>query len=938
MVLSWNEIKSRAVQFSKEWKDETQERAEKDTFWNQFMNVFGVDRRRYARFEVSVKKLNDKQGFVDLFWPGKLLVEHKSRGKDLDSAFGQALDYFPGIEEDELPKYIIVSDFQRFRLYDLEDWETYAEFEISELINNVQLFGFLAGYEKREFKEQDPVNIKAAEMMGDLYDQLKQYGFRDGDVEQLLVRLMFCLFAEDTGIFDKDSFSEFVELKTSKDGSNLGAMLAQLFQVLNTPEKLRQKNLDEHLDAFPYVNGDIFSETISIASFDSKMRKLLLTCGRLDWGQISPAIFGSMFQSVMNSEQRRNLGAHYTSEKNILKVIESLFLVELKDEFEKIKKNKNKLRQFHDKISQLTFLDPACGCGNFLVITYRELRRLEIEVLKCLHPRKQHVLNIESILKVQVSQFYGIEIEEFPVKIAQVALWIMDHQMNLEASSEFGKFILRLPLTGPAHITHGNALRLDWEDIVPKDKLDYIIGNPPFSGAKLLSPEQKDDAAHVFGNIKNSGLLDFVAAWYVIVARLIHGTEIRCAFVSTNSICQGEQVGALWNYMMEMEMKIFFAHQTFNWTNDARGKAAVHCVIIGFSYHKISPKLIYFYDNIKSEPVIRRVQNINPYLIDGPNVALSNRSSPISDAPKIGVGNKPIDNGNYLFTTEKRDEFLLIEPRAKPYFRRWIGAKEYLQAKDRWCLWLRDCSPSQLRKMPEVMKRVRAVKEFRENSKSKPTQKIANTPRKFHVENFPKSEVLVIPRHSSQNRDFVPMGFFGDDVLVGDACLVMNDVSLFHFGILSSTMHNSWLRCVAGRIKSDYRYSAKLVYNNFPWPKEIAAKKRTVVEEHAQKVLDIREQHTTRHTCVQKDKNGNECGKHHSSKVDSCSKCGSTELSTNTLADLYDNLSMPADLVKAHRKLDRSVDLCYRPQAFPNDSLRVEFLFNLFQEYLAEDE
>ena len=937
MVLSWNEIKSRAAQFTKEWKDETQERAEKDTFWNQFMHVFGISRRRVARFEHSVKKLNDKQGFVDLFWPGMLLVEHKSRGKSLDSAFGQALDYFPGIEEHELPKYIIVSDFQRFRLYNLEEWETYAEFEINEFLNNIQLFGFISGYEKRVFKEQDPVNIKAAELMGKLYDQLKQSGYDGNELEQMLVRLLFCLFAEDTNIFEKGTFCEIIELRTSEDGNNLGSFLAQLFQVLNTPRESRQKNLDEHLNAFDYVNGDLFSENLPIAAFNSDMRKILLDCSALDWGKISPAIFGSMFQSVMDSVARRNLGAHYTSEKNIMKLIGPLFLDELKDEFQKVKANKNELRHFHDKISQLTFLDPACGCGNFLVIAYRELRLLEIEILKILQGEQQ-VLNIDAILKVQVSQFYGIEIEEFPVKITEVAMWLMDHQMNLKVGSEFGLYYSRLPLVRRANITHGNALRLDWEDIVPKDQLNYILGNPPFSGAKFLSAEQRSDVAHVFGDIKSAGLLDFVAAWYVITARLISQSEIRCAFVSTNSICQGEQVGVIWKWMIEKGMQIFFAHRTFNWTNEARGKAAVHCVIIGFAHHQITPKRVYFYDDVKGEPVVKRVRNINPYLIDGPNTTLSNRSSPIAEVPRISIGNKPIDGGNYLFTTEQRDEFLVIEPQAERYFRRWIGAKEFLHGKERWCLWLGDCPPKKLREMPEAMKRVKAVQEYRKNSKSKPTQNIADTPTRFHVENFPKGNFLIIPEVSSERRNYIPLGYESPPALCSNLVKMMPNASLYHFGILTSHMHNAWMRTVAGRMKSDYRYSIGIVYNNFPWPTDVVKKKKKAVEDSAQEVLDIRAQFTTRYTCTGKDENGKECERVHSSRVDSCSKCGGTELSTNTLADLYDPLSMPADLVKAHRKLDRSVDLCYRPQAFPNDSSRVEFLFNLLQEYLAEEE
>ena len=739
-------------------------------------------------------------------------------------------------------------------------------------------------------------------MMGKLYDGLRESGYEGHDLERLLVRLLFCLFADDTSIFERDTFLEMIEQKTSEDGRDLGAILTEFFQVLNTPRERRQAHLDEDLDEFPYVNGDLFAEMLPIPAFNSNMRKIILECGALDWGQISPAIFGSMFQSVMNSEERRNLGAHYTSEKNIMKLIGPLFLDELKDEFQKVKKNKNKLREFHKKIGRLTFFDPACGCGNFLVIVYREIRLLELEILKILQANQQ-VLDINAIMEVNVNQFYGIEIEEFPVRITEVAMWLMDHQMNMKVGAEFGQYYTRLPLTKMANITHGNALRLDWEDVVPKDELNYILGNPPFSGAKFLSAEQRDDMTLVFGDIKNAGLLDLVAAWYVKAARMISESHIRCAYVSTNSICQGEQVGVLGELMIKMDMKIFFAHQTFNWTNEARGKAAVHCVIIGFAHHEITPKSLYSYDDINGDPMRKRAATINPYLIDGPNMTLSNRSSPICEVPSIGIGNKPIDGGHYLFTTEERNEFLAIEPQAEPYFRRWIGGKEFLRGDERWCLWLGDCSPAQLREMPEAMGRVRAVQEYRRGSKSAPTQKLADTPRRFHVENFPEGNFLIIPEVSSERRNYIPIGFESPPALCSNLVKMMPNASLYHFGILTSQMHNAWMRTVAGRLESRFRYSIGIVYNNFPWPRDISEQQSEAVLDSAQKVLDAR-----------------------------------SESEESSLADLYDPVLMPPNLVKAHRELNKAVELCYRPQPFPNDEGRVGFLFELYQEYLDEEE
>ncbi|MCR6652673.1 MAG: hypothetical protein NVV73_14880 [Cellvibrionaceae bacterium] len=590
-----------------------------------------------------------KAGEIPLFWKGVLLVEHKSRGKNLNLAYTQALDYFPGIKERDLPKYVLVSDFASFRLYDLEEGETY-EFPLRDLHKNIKLFGFIAGYQTHKIKEQDPVNIKAAERMGKLHDEMKAVGYEGHVLEVYLVRLLFCLFAEDTGIFERQQFQEYLELRTSEDGSDLAHHITTLFQVLNTSDEKRFRNLDEQLAAFPYINGRLFEEMLPTASFDKAMRQALLDCCALDWSRISPAIFGSLFQSIMDKKARRNLGAHYTSEKNILKLIKPLFLDQLWVEFEKSKTNKNKLLEFHTKLRKLTFLDPACGCGNFLVIAYRELRLLELEVLRTARVNEQQLaLDVNSLIQVDVDQFYGIEIEEFPAQIAQVALWLMDHQMNLQVSEEFGAYFARIPLRSSSTIVCANALRMDWNEVIPAARLSYIMGNPPFIGAKLLNEKQRQDLSLVLGGIKNAGLLDFVAAWYVKAAEMITNSPIRCAYVSTNSICQGEQVGILWGWMLAQGIRIFFAHRTFFWSNEARGKAAVHCVIVGFASIDIANKSLFEYENIKGEAHVLQARNINPYLLDAPDILLSSRKKPICRVPQIGIGNKPIDGGHYLF-------------------------------------------------------------------------------------------------------------------------------------------------------------------------------------------------------------------------------------------------------------------------------------------------
>ena len=618
MALSWNEIKDRALNFSKEWADTSNEEADAKPFLVEFFNVFGISSKRVSTFEHRVKKLDEKDGYIDLLWKGTLLIEMKSRGKNLDLAYKQAIDYTHGLKEHELPKYVLISDFENFRLYDLENANKsgeepdYISFKLNELVSNVQHFGYILGYQKKLYKAQDPANIKAAELMGKLHDRLEDIGYTGHPLEVYLVRILFCLFSEDTTIFNKQQFQDFIEQRTHEDGSDLASRLQELFQVLNTPKENRFKNLDEQLADFPYVNGKLFEEILPTASFDTKMRQALLDCCQIEWSKISPAIFGSMFQSVMNPKERRNLGAHYTSETNILKLIKPLFLDELWQEFESIKGNKNKLPEFHKKLSTLKFLDPACGCGNFLVITYRELRLLELEILRNTYKGGQQVMDVREIIWLDVDMMYGIEYEEFPARIAEVAMWLIDHQMNMLISNEFGQYFARLPLKKSAKIVHGDALETDWETIIPKNNLSYILGNPPFIGSKIMKQSQRDQIVRLFEKADGCGVLDYVTGWYIKAAKYIQDTKIKVGFVSTNSIVQGEQTSILWGQLLnKYNIKIHFAHRTFKWSNEAKGNAAVYCVIIGFANFDTNNKRIFEYEDIKGEAHEIKAKNIN---------------------------------------------------------------------------------------------------------------------------------------------------------------------------------------------------------------------------------------------------------------------------------------------------------------------------------------
>ncbi|MGH8397561.1 MAG: class I SAM-dependent DNA methyltransferase [Gammaproteobacteria bacterium] len=865
MPLSPNEIRDRALAFAREWQGEGREKAEAQSFWNEFFKVFGISRRRVASFEEPVRRARQRMegeisraaghtkgssGFIDLFWKGTLIAEHKSAGKDLDTAYEQALGYFEGLPERDLPRYVVVSDFARIRLYDLDEKQQH-EFPLADLHKHIGLFGFISGYTTQRIEEQDPVNIKAAEQMGKLHDQLKAGGYAGHALEVLLVRLLFCLFAEDTTIFDqKDMFRDWIENCTREDGSDFGSQLELLFQVLNTAEDKRQKNLDERFAAFPYVNGKLFEERLNVAAFTSGMRTTLLDCCRLDWGRISPAIFGALFQSVMDDKARRNLGAHYTSERNILKLIKPLFLDDLRAEFEKARRSKNRLFEMHKKIANLKFFDPACGCGNFLVIAYRELRLLELDILRASRDLDPNV-GLLGLVTVNVDQFYGIEIEEFPAQIAQVALWLMDHQMNMKVSEEFGFYYRRLPLTHAATIRCANALRLNWNEVISTESVDYIFGNPPFVGKKEQSKQQKEDMEMIVGSINGSGVLDYVTAWYVKAVQYLKGDSrnadllaglggptpkdhVKIAFVSTNSITQGEQVPVLWSWLLGQSIKIHFAHRTFQWLNEARGMAAVHCVIVGFALFDAAHKSIFDYPDIKGEPHEIIVKNINPYLVDAGTVLIEKRNVSICTAPEISKGSEATDFGYLILSHEEMNELIKIEPASKIWLRRIVGGEELINNIERWCLWLVGISPQELKTMPKVLERVDKVRKIRSISKKARTREWAEYPTLFSEIRQPSTDYLAIPKISSERRLYIPIEYVSKEWIASGSVLTIQDAKLYHFGILISSMHMAWMRCTGGRMKSDYQYSASIVYNNYPWPMDATEKQKAVVEQAAQ--------------------------------------------------------------------------------------------------------
>lgn len=889
MALSWNQIMDNAVRFSKKFENTVREEADGKSFQREFIELFGVkDAREVGIFEYRVSKDDSQKGYIDYIWPGKIAIEMKSAGKDLKKAYAQLKDYVVHLNTEEMPELLMVCDFQNIHLYS-RTTNKQVKFKTKDLNKYVKYFAKIAGYEAtRTYDKQEEVNIKASEKMAKLHNAMASVGYKGHDLQVYLVRLLFCLFADDTGIFPPNAFLNYIE-NSKEDGTDLDAKLDKLFQVLNmSPEVRKEKTLlSQDLRQFRYVNGGLFADRLSSADFDAKMRQTLIDACHFDWKSISPAIFGAMFQGVMNEKERHELGAHYTSEENILKVINPLFMDELWKEFEEVKTTPVLLDAFHKKIASLKFLDPACGCGNFLIIAYRELRNLEYEILRMKKKSNQLLIDPALWLKVNVGQFYGIEIEDFPCQVAQVSMWLVDHLMNMRMIEEFGKPYVRLPLKAKANIIQGNALRIDWNEIVSSSELSYIFGNPPFLGFSEMNATQKKDVSLIFEDTKN---VDYVSCWYMKTLQYIKNYKIDCAFVSTNSICQGEMVHSLWSKLFAENISINFAYRTFKWKNEAKGKAAVHCIIIGFSNYSKPNKKIY---DIES----KTVENISPYLINYKNTIVYAQRKPFGkDTPKMIYGNKPADDGNLIIEEKEYEEFIKKEPNAIKYIHRYVGAKEFLHNKKRYCLWLKHITPAELKKMPLVMERVRACKEARLKSPAAAIRKFAETPSIFaqctQVEGEP---YIIVPCHSSENRKYIPIDFVSPDIISSNAVFTIPKASLYHFGILTSSVHMAWVKITCGRIKSDWRYSKEMVYNAFPWIEEISDTQREKIESLAQAVLDAR-----------------------------------TLYPDSSLADLYDPESMPVELIKAHNNLDREVLKLY---GYSKDTSEDEIVADLMSRY-----
>lgn len=912
--------KTAAIEFAKRWAGKGYEKGESQRFWLDLLeNVYGVSKpTEFVRFEEQVQL--DNTSFIDVMIPStRTMIEMKSLGKDLRkpipqsdgkklSPFQQAQRYILGLPVSQHPKWIVTCNFAEFDVYDMENPKGEPQrILLKDLGTDYYRLQFLVAEGSDHLKKEMEVSMKAGEIVGRLYDALiKQYDMDDPMSSRYLnilcVRLVFCLYAEDAGVFGRhDMFHDYMAHYPTED---MRMALIRLFEELNTPLDKRSKYDKPMLAAFPYTNGGLFAEEIEIPQFTDEIRSTLLLHASLDfdWSQISPTIFGGVFESTLNPETRRSGGMHYTSIENIHKVIDPLFLTALKGEFTDIVEEKvfklrlNRLHAFQDKLSSLTFFDPACGSGNFLTETYLSLRRLENEVIKTIYAIEP--LNaFANPIKVSIQQFYGIEINDFAVTVATTALWISEAQMMAETERIVHHDLDFLPLKTYANIHEGNALRTDWHEVCPHP--DYIIGNPPFVGARLMSQEQKDDMLYVFGkDWKNLGNIDYVGAWYKRGAEMMKGTSIQAALVSTNSISQGEQVANLWAPLVESGIKINFAHRTFRWDSEASLKAHVHVVVIGFSYVNKNNKLIF--DNGQ---VIKAV-HINPYLIDAPDTFIYSRSKPICDVSEIGIGNQPIDGGNYLFEKEEKEDFIKQEPKSAQYFHLWYGAVEFIHQKPRYCLWLGDCSPREINEMPLCKQRVENVRELRLASKRKSTLKLADKPTRFQVENMPDGDSIIIPKVSSERRRYVPMGFIHKGTFASDLVFLIPNATLYHFGILESNVHMAWMRVVCGRLKSDYRYSKDVVYNNFPWPDGLPSfgeDVRSRIEQTAQAILDARAKYPD-----------------------------------SSLADLYDPMTMPYDLLDAHRRNDRVVMEAYGFSTKMTESECVAKLFEMYSKLTAQ--
>jgi hypothetical protein len=908
MRLSWPEIRANAAHFSEEWHGKGYEKGQTHSFYDEFFAIFGVPRKQVASYEHRVKALDPHRtgGFIDLFWPGTLIVEQKSIGRNLDRAMTQALDYHDWLPEAQRPRHMMVCDFQRFELLDLET-RRHWHFPLPDLKRHVEAFDFILGAKPQLLRNQSPVNRKATDLMGRLHNALAAQGYVGHDLERLLVRLLFILFADDTGIFERrEQFLLFLETRTSADGSDLGRWLIELFEVLDTPPDRRQRGLDVDLAEFPYINGALFSGRIATPVFDRDMRQMLIDAGIFDWGEVSPAIFGSLFESVIDRVTRRKQGAHYTPEEAILKVIGPLFLDDLRAEFDRacaLRSGRDAaLRRLQEKMAGLSFLDPACGAGNFLVVAYRELRELEREIIRerlIVNGQVQQVLDVADLTRLNVDRFHGIEIDEFPSQIAQVALWMTDHIANTRLGEDFGRPYARIPLVTAPNIRHGDALEMDWADLLPPDRCSYIFGNPPFIGAKYQTDMQRAQLRRIAALPGSGGTLDYVAGWFVQAARFAAAGGAHIAFVATNSIVQGEQVAQLWPLLFREGMEIAFAHRPFVWP----GRAAVHCVIVGLAPQASAPRerRLFSYADAKGAPVETRHGALTAYLFDAGaadrHLVVREEGRPINGARRLLTGSKPLDGGHLVLNAEDRAMLLAEEPEAEPLLRPYQGAHEFINGYVRWVIAVVDASPDKLRKLPLVRKRLNDVREWRRSSNSRTTRALADTPMQWHVTVLPERPYLVIPNTSSERRDYIPIGWIDPSIVPNQKLRVLLDASLWEFAILTSRMHMAWMRQITGRMKSDYMYSVGVVYNTFPWPD--AGTQRDKLEMLAQAILNAR---------------------------------ALPKNAGSTLADLYDPDTMPIELRRAHRDLDQAVDRLYRRTPFPSDRARVEHLFILYQQ------
>ena len=914
-----NEMRTAAKDFAVYWKDKGYEKGESQKFWLSLLrDVYGVEHpEQFISFEDQVHL--DHTSFIDGNIPSThVLIEQKGLGKDLRkpikqsdgsllTPFQQAKRYAAELPYSQRPRWIVTCNFEEFLVYDMEKPNGEPEqILLKDLGKEYYRLQFLVDTGDENIRREMEVSIQAGNLVGLLYDEiLKQYLDPSNEqslqsLNKLIVRLVFCLYAEDAGVFGGHSkFHNYISSFSSRD---MRKALIELFKILDTKVEERDPYEDENLLAFPYVNGGLFAdENIEIPQMNDNIRDMLLRKASedFDWSLISPTIFGAVFESTLNPETRRSGGMHYTSIENIHKVIDPLFLDELREEFEEIKEIKvdktrvAKLEEFRKKLGTLTFFDPACGSGNFLTETYISLRRLENEAIEETTKGQMIFGDFGNPINVSIGQFYGIEINDFAVTVAKTALWIAESQMMKETEEIIHQNLEFLPLKSYANIVEGNALRIDWETVVPKDKLNYIMGNPPFVGSKFMSTEQRKDISNVYSNTKNCGVIDYVSGWFYKAAEFIANSKIKVAYVSTNSITQGEQVAAVWKPLYEkFDIKIHFAYRTFKWGNEATEKALVYCIIVGFATYDTMPKRIYENGSIKS------VENINAYLVDAEEVFVESRTKPLCDIPQIGIGNKPIDGGYYLFTEEEKSEFIEIEPASEKYFRPWYGANEFLYDKKRYCLWLGECSPKDLRVMPKCLERVEAVRNYRLKSTSAGTKKLADTPTRFHVENFPKGNFILIPEATISTRRYVPMGFLTPEKMCSNLVKIIPDGQIYHFGVLTSNVHMAWMRSTCGYYGPSYRYSKDIVYNNFPWPSPTDEQKAKI-EETAQAILDAR------------------------ALYPDCS-----------LADLYDELTMPVELRKAHQANDKAVMQAYGFSIKMTESECVAELMKMYQELI----